>query len=89
MLDELDIGNGRPTVAGRARPLEDLTLQLLLDWLEHRRNRWRNTVNLYLLINSQTATMTSRARNHWISAAMHGQDATLERLRVDRQLEEA
>ncbi|GGJ64124.1 hypothetical protein GCM10010121_088470 [Streptomyces brasiliensis] len=26
---------------------------------------------------------------HWISAAMRGQDATLERLRVDRQLDEA
>ncbi|WP_443031947.1 hypothetical protein [Streptomyces sp. CA-210063] len=26
---------------------------------------------------------------HWISASMRGQDATLERLRVDRQLEEA
>jgi hypothetical protein len=41
------------------------------------------------LINNQTATKTSRASNHWISASMRGQDATLERLRVDRQLEEA
>lgn len=30
-----------------------------------------------------------RASNHWISAPMRGQDATLEKLRVDRQLEEA
>jgi hypothetical protein len=36
-----------------------------------------------------SATKTSRASNHWISASMRGQDATLERLRVDRQLEEA
>ncbi|WP_256725813.1 hypothetical protein [Streptomyces sp. IMTB 2501] len=41
------------------------------------------------LINNQTANTTSRASNHWISAPMRGQDATLERLRVDRQLEEA
>ncbi|MFE3645670.1 hypothetical protein [Streptomyces sp. NPDC059169] len=89
MLDDLDIGNRRLTIAGRVRPLDDLTLKLLLDWLEHRRNRWPNTANLHLLINNQTATRTSRASNHWISASMRGQDATLERLRVDRQLEEA
>ncbi|WFB05661.1 hypothetical protein LRS74_00505 [Streptomyces sp. LX-29] len=89
MLDDLDIGNRRLTIAARVRPLDDLTLKLLLDWLEHRRNRWPNTANLHLLINNQTATKTSRASNHWISAAMRGQDATLERLRVDRQLEEA
>ncbi|WP_329098035.1 hypothetical protein [Streptomyces sp. NBC_01439] len=64
-------------------------MKLLLDWLEHRRRRWPNTANLHLLINNQTAMKTSRASNHWISAAMRGQDATLERLRVDRQLEEA
>ncbi|MFD7017570.1 hypothetical protein [Streptomyces sp. NPDC059928] len=79
----------RLTIAGRVRPLDDLTLKLLLDWLEHRRNRWPNTANLHLLINNQTATKTSRASNHWISAALRGQDATPERLRVDRQLEEA
>ncbi|WP_243741262.1 hypothetical protein [Streptomyces sp. 8K308] len=81
MLDDLDIGNRRLTIAGRVRPLDDLTQKLLLDWLEHRRNRWPNTANLHLLINNQTV--------HWISAAMRGQDATLGRLRVDRQLEEA
>jgi integrase len=89
MLDDVDPGNRRLTIAGRVRPLDDLTLKLLLDWLEHRRNRWPNTANLHLLINNQTATKTSRASNHWISAATRGQDATLERLRVDRQLEEA
>ncbi|MFD8148433.1 hypothetical protein [Streptomyces sp. NPDC059708] len=89
MLDDVDLGNRRLTIAGRGRPLDDLTMQLLLDWLEHRHRRWPNTANLHLLINNQTANTTSRASNHRISAAMRGQDATLERLRVDRQLEEA
>ncbi|MFF3390220.1 hypothetical protein ACFYW1_04735 [Streptomyces sp. NPDC002669] len=89
MLADADLGNRRLTIAGRARPLDDLTLQLLLDWLEHRRRRWPTTANLYLLINNQTANTTSRASAHWISAPMRGQEATLERLRVDRQLEEA
>ncbi|MQY36973.1 hypothetical protein SRB17_49750 [Streptomyces sp. RB17] len=89
MLDDVDLGNRRLTIAGRVRPLDEPTLQLLLDWLEHRHRRWPNTANLHLLINNLTANTTSRAGNHWISAAMRGQDATLERLRVDRQLEEA
>ncbi|MGQ4434311.1 hypothetical protein [Streptomyces sp. SAS_260] len=62
------LGNRRLTIAGRVRPLDDLTLKLLLDWLEHRRCRWPNTANLHLLINNQTATKTNRASNHWISA---------------------
>ncbi|MFD8749368.1 hypothetical protein ACFV0O_00050 [Kitasatospora sp. NPDC059577] len=41
------------------------------------------------MINNQTANRTTRAGNHRISAAMRGQAATLERLRVDRQLEQA
>ncbi|GDY68467.1 hypothetical protein SM007_32700 [Streptomyces avermitilis] len=40
MLDDVGPGNRRLTIAGRVRPLDDLTLKLLLDWLEHRRNRW-------------------------------------------------
>ncbi|MEB3961247.1 hypothetical protein OKJ48_13460 [Streptomyces kunmingensis] len=89
MLDDADLGNRRLTIAKRARTLDELTLQLLLDWLEHRRRRWPTTANLHLLINNQTANTTSRASNHWISAPTRGQEATLERLRVDRQLEEA
>ncbi|MGV9900021.1 hypothetical protein ACWDVV_39270, partial [Streptomyces tendae] len=89
MLDDVDLGNRRLTIAGRARPLDDLNLELMVEWLEYRRRRWPSTANLHLLINNQTANTTSRASNHWISAPMRGQDATLERLRVDRQLEEA
>ncbi|WP_405966668.1 hypothetical protein OG613_06015 [Streptomyces sp. NBC_00015] len=89
MLDDVDLGNRRLTIAGRARPLDDLTLKLLTGSLNHRRRRWPSTANLHLLINNQTANTTGRASNHWISAPLRGQDASLERLRVDRQLEEA
>ncbi|MEU6106491.1 hypothetical protein [Streptomyces flaveolus] len=47
MLDDVDLGTRRLTVAGRARPLDDLIL--LLDWLEHRRRRWPTTAKLHLL----------------------------------------
>ncbi len=85
----LPVGFGDQGGVGAGRRRHDLTRKLLPDWLEHRHRRWPNTANLHLLINNQTANTTSRASNHWISAAMRGQDATLERLRVDRQLEEA
>ncbi|MFB6991595.1 tyrosine-type recombinase/integrase [Streptomyces sp. NPDC056178] len=80
-LDDVDLGNRRLTIAGRVRPLDDLTRKLLLDWLEHRRRRWPNTANLHLLINNRTATKTSRVSNHWISAAMRGHSACSFRFR--------
>ncbi|TDU05903.1 hypothetical protein EDD99_4440 [Streptomyces sp. 846.5] len=88
-LNDVDLGNRRLSIAGRVRPLDELTLHLLLSWLEHRRTLWPNTANLHLLVNSKTAMGTGRVSNFWIGTSMRGQDATLERLRVDRQLEEA
>ncbi|GGX24620.1 integrase [Streptomyces noursei] len=88
-LDDLDIGNRRLVTEGRVRPLDELTLQLTLAWLDYRRRRWPDTANLHLLINKQTALETGPVSGVSISAALRGQTATLERLRVDRQLEEA
>ncbi|MEU4040096.1 hypothetical protein [Streptomyces collinus] len=45
MLDDVDLGNRRLTIAGRVRPLDDLTRKLLLDWLEHRHRRGPNTAH--------------------------------------------
>lgn len=39
MLDDADVGNRRLTIAVRVRPLDDLTLKLLLERLEHRRKQ--------------------------------------------------
>ncbi len=89
MLDDVDVGNRRLTIAGRVRPLDDLPLTLLLDWLEYRRQHWPNTANLHLPINNQTATGPGRASNRWVRGPLRGQEATLEGLRVDRHLEEA
>ena len=87
-LDDVDIGNRRLVIAGRVRPLDDLTRHVLLDWLHERRIRWPNTANPHLLINQQTATETGPASTFWAKTALRGHAATLERLRMDRQLEE-
>jgi hypothetical protein len=39
--------------------------------------------------NNQTAHKLGPVSGHWLTAGFRGQHATLERLRVDRQLEEA
>jgi integrase len=88
-LDDVDIGNRRLVIAGRVRPLDDLTRHVLLDWLHERRTRWPNTANPHLLINQQTATETGPVSTFWAKKALRGHAATLERLRMDRQLEEA
>ncbi|WP_143737148.1 hypothetical protein [Microbispora sp. GKU 823] len=35
-LDDVDLGNRRIIIGGRVRLLDDLTHQLLADWLRHR-----------------------------------------------------
>lgn len=60
-----------------------------MEWLDYRRTRWPNTANPHMLINQMTALETGPVSSYWIDAGFHGQQATLERLRVDRQLEEA
>jgi len=88
-LDDVDRGNRRLTIGGRTRPLDELTHQLMINWLDYRRSRWPNTANPHLLVNQMTAMETGPVSGVWLRSAFRGQDATLERLRVDRQLEEA
>jgi hypothetical protein len=88
-LADIHLGNRRLTITGRARPLDDLTRHLLLDWLGHRRDRWPGTANPHLVINQQTAMTTRPVSENWLTETCRGLTATLERLRADRQLEEA
>jgi hypothetical protein len=88
-LGDVDLGNRRLVIAGTPRPLDDLTRNLLLAWLQHRGRRWPGTANPHLIINQQTATTTRAVSENWLAGSCRGLTATLERLRVDRQLEEA
>lgn len=88
-IDDVDLGNSRLVIAGRVRRLDDLTRDAILAWLDYRRGRWPNTVNPHLIVSQHTAMDTCPVSGVWITDALRGQAATLERLRVDRQLEEA
>lgn len=88
-LTDVDLGNRRLTIAGRARPLDDLTRRVLTDWLTYRAQTWPNTANPYLLINPMTAVGVQPVSHMWIRRTIIRTPATLEQLRIDRQLEEA
>jgi len=88
-LADADLGNRRLTITGTTRPLDNLTRHLLLDWLGYRRQRWPGTANPHLIINQQTAMTTRPVSENWLTETCRGLTATLERLRADRQLEEA
>jgi hypothetical protein len=88
-LDDVDLGNRRLTIAGLTRPLDELTHHLLTDWLTYRRQRWPHTANPHLIINKQTASNTRPISDNALTAPFRRRAATLEALRVDRQLDEA
>jgi hypothetical protein len=86
---DLDLGNRRLTIAGLARPLDELTHRLALEWLTDRRARWPHTTNPHLIINKQTASSTRPVSENALTAPFRAAAVTLEALRVDRQLDEA
>jgi integrase len=88
-LADVDLGNRRLVIAGRVRPLDDLTRHVLLAWLAYRRGRWPNTANPHLILSQQSAMEAGPVSRPWMTEAFRGLGATLERLRVDRQLDEA
>lgn len=90
LLADVDLGNRRLTIDGKLRPMDDFTHQTLRDWLDYRRARWPHTVNPHLLINQISATGTGPVGTiDFAKKKLRGKAATLEHLRVDRQLQEA
>ena len=71
-----DPAAGRPHLPGAAR------------LAHYRQARWPNTANPHLLISRRTAPGTGPVSHAWLRS-LRGLPATLDRLRIDRQLEEA
>ncbi|MFI7020624.1 site-specific integrase [Streptomyces sp. NPDC050164] len=88
-LDDVDLGDRRITVAGHVRQLDDLSLKVIKDYLVHRRARWPSTANPHLLVSGRTAYDTRPVTSYYINNLFRGHKATLDRLRMDRWLEEA
>ena len=76
-LDAADVSDENPS-------------DMALDWLGYRRTRWPDSASPHLLINQHSAMGTGPVSTiYFARTKLRGQAATLERLRVDRQLEEA
>jgi hypothetical protein len=90
LLEDAGLGNRRIVIGGRPRPVDELTRQVLLEWLSHRSARWPSTANPHLLVNQMSANGTGPVSTIYFGkTGLRGMAATLERLRVDRQLQEA
>jgi hypothetical protein len=88
-LSNVDLGNRRLCIAGRDRPLDELTYRILRRWLDHRRRRWPHTANPHVLISVASALGTAPVSQPWVDRELRGLPATLDRIRMDRHLEEA
>lgn len=88
-LDDVDLGNRRITLADRVQPLDELTYNALRHWLDYRNATWPTCPNPHLLITRQTASTTASVGTTWLGRTTRGLDATLERLRINRRLDEA
>lgn len=88
-LADVDLANHRLTIAGRPRPLDTLTHRLLVEWLDYRRHRWPITGNQHLFVSRESALKLGPVSAPWVGRILRGLPATLERMRIDRQLEEA
>jgi hypothetical protein len=88
-LDDVDLPNRRLTIAGHTRPLDDLTHQVLLQWLDYRRRRWPNTANRHLLVTTHSALRLGPVSAPWAAKTLPAMTGNLQRLQMDRQLEEA
>jgi hypothetical protein len=88
-LEDVDFGDRRLTIGGRTRPLDDLTRQALLDYLASRRGRWPQTANPHVIVSQHTAYEIGPISSSRFGEAFFGLTASPDRLRIDRQLEEA
>ncbi|MFJ8978744.1 hypothetical protein [Streptomyces sp. NPDC102282] len=88
-VDDLDLPGRAITIGGHTRPLDELTHQVIHEYLLHRHRRWPHTPNRHLLITRVTAHGHEPVSDYWCHLQFAGRRASLEQMRIDRQLEEA
>jgi len=88
-LDDVDHADRRITIDGHPRRLDDLTTDLLARYLADRRHRWPHTLNRHLFVSEQTGHDRRPVSEWWLKHQLGGTAATMNAIRMDRQLEEA
>ncbi|WP_327417444.1 hypothetical protein [Streptomyces sp. NBC_01233] len=77
------------TIADHPRRLDDLTAQVITQYLLYRHRRWPHTINPHLIISEHTAQNEKPVSPHWLGDQFREVGVTLNQIRMDRQLEEA
>jgi hypothetical protein len=77
------------TIKGHTRRVDELTHRTLTHYLDYRRKTWPYTANRHLMVTSMTANDARPVSDYTITQLFGGLKATLGKLSVDRQLEEA
>jgi hypothetical protein len=88
-LDDIDLDRRALTVAGRRRPLDQLTRDAVTSYRAYRTRRWPLTANRHLLLSQLSALEDGPVSSWWISERITRWNSTLTGLRQDRILEEA
>lgn len=91
-LEDVDQANRRLTIGGggHVRPLDELTMRTLVNWLDYRRTRWPTTANPHLLVNVHSALFFGPVSYQWLTSTFRGGHyAKLDQFRIDRTLDEA
>ena len=88
-LNDVDLLRRRLALNGVTRELDDLGHQVLTDWLRHRREQWPLCANPLLLISRTSAYGLQPIGSTHLSELFRDSGVTLDRLRMDRNLEEA
>jgi hypothetical protein len=89
LLDDIDVGNRRLLIGTVERHLDAYTLRTLDAWLRHRRERWPHAMNRHLLISKYTARTSGPISSYTLTHLFRPPLPGLDRVRRDRQLEEA
>src|SRR5674536_162347 len=76
LVEDVDLGHRRLTIAGRVRPIDELTHQILREWLDYRRTRWPCTANPHLIINQVSANGTGPVSTIYFLSLIHISEPT-------------
>lgn len=89
LLVDVDLTRRRLTLNGVPRPLDDLSAGTLTAWLSYRRQQWPLTGNPHLIVSPTTSLTDAPVSTHVLDDLFAGAGVSLDRLRMDRHLEEA
>ena len=89
LRSDVDLNQRCLTVAGVRRDLDDFSAAAITNWVRHRQQTWPLTSNRHLLVGQYTAHDDRPLSRTALAGLFQGTGISLDRLRVDRQLEEA